>query len=566
MSVYSAGLTALNAAKLGIATTGHNIANVNTAGYRRQEIIQTTTSPVSTGSGFIGQGTSVDTIRRVYDQFLERQVAQNESGAAYYDQYLQNVQQLDNVMGDRDTGLSTSLQQFFQSWNDLANFPTSLPARQSVLGSAQSVVNSLDTTGSYIQSLQESTNTQISSMVSEINGFARSIAAMNDRISQVNMSGQPVNDLLDQRDQMVTELSQLTGVTILKEAATGNYNVFMGTGYQLVSGVNASSIMAKSSAYDPGRIEVYDAAGGVPLSDSALSGGKLGAMLDYRTDVLDMAQNSLGRIAITLSQSVNVQHRLGLDASGAAGQEFFNSLVNPLDTSYIAGAPTLYPDSVSNTGNYDLNTTRAEIDDPSKITTDDYLLTFDGTSWTVSHKDDGSAVTPVVVTNSPTSFLLVFEGVRLNINANSLPTGKDTFLLRPTAAAATNLRVAITDPGKIAAADASAGANGTLDNRNALAIAGLQSNGSLIEGRSTIEGGYGLLVGAIGNITSETKVNNLAQNSLLAQTKNAQQAASGVNLDEEAANLIRYQQSYQAAAQIIKTASTMFDTLLTLGG
>lgn len=564
MSIFSSGLTALNAAKLGISTTGHNIANVNTAGFRRQEIVQTTSTPVQTGAGFIGQGTNVDSIRRVYDEFMERQVAQNESQAAYYDQYLQGVQQLDNVMGDRSAGLSTSLQKFFQSWNDLSSYPTSPAARQSVLGAAQTVANSISTTGAYIQTLQDSADTQIQGMVSQINGYARSIASMNERISQVQSNGQTPNDLLDQRDQMVSDLSQLTKVTVLKEASTGNYNIYMGTSYQLVAGVNANTITAAASTYDSSRIEVYDAGGTTQLTASALSSGKLGAVLDYRSNVLDMAQNSLGRIAMSLAQSVNDQHQLGEDLNGNAGGLFFKDILT---------SSSLVPPKVFSNSNNDAladAVVKADVTDTSLLTNSDYELSLSGGVYTLNRLSDGVSWTSNV--SAAAVATLADQGFTLDDSAAPAVAG-DKFLIRPTAAAATNLSVAITNQSEIAAADASAGAGATLDNRNALAIAALQTNKDLIARQGlvgtnsgvTIESGYALLVGDIGNITAETKVNSQAQNSLLDQARRAQQSSSGVNLDEEAANLIRYQQAYQAAAQIIKTASTMFDTLLSIG-
>src|SRR3972149_8037437 len=136
MSALSIGLTALQAAQVGLSTTGHNIANVNTIGYRRQQLIQATNDPVGSGNGYIGQGVNVTTIRRFYDDFLERQISQNESQLSYFDQYLQGLQQINNVMGDRSVGLSDAIQKFFKSWNDLSGNPASVPARQAVLGAA----------------------------------------------------------------------------------------------------------------------------------------------------------------------------------------------------------------------------------------------------------------------------------------------------------------------------------------------------------------------------------------------------------------------------------------------
>ncbi len=548
MSIYTSGVTALRAAQLGLATTGHNIANANTTGYRRQEIVQTTAIPVASGQGFIGQGTDVDTIKRVYDDFLDRQVSQNETSASYSEKYLEGVQQLDNVMGDRSSGLSAALQKFFQTWNDLANYPSSTTARQAVLGGAQTVSNSLDSLGTYVQSLKDAANTDIQGMVSKINSYATGIANLNKSIANASTMGQPPNDLLDQRDQLLSELNAIVGTTVLKDSATGNYNVFIGTGYQLVEGTSANSVTAARSQYDPTRLEVYDSAGATQLSGGAISGGELGAVLDYRSDVLDMAQNSLGRIAMVLADSVNTLHTAGVDYNGAAGGNFFSSM---------SAMPLTY----ASTSNTSAAVVTATLGTTSQLTTSDYSLSFGGGVYTLQRLSDGQtwsdASLATLSTNAAQGFTLT---------TSLAPNAGDSFLIRPTAQGSTNLDVAISDPLEIAAADNTAVVGDTLNNENALAIAALQSTSGLIGGSATIEGGYALLVGEIGNVTDEAKISNTAQANLLAQTKAAQQSVSGVNLDEEAANLLRYQQAYQAAAQIIKSASSMFDTLLSLGG
>ncbi len=548
MSIYTSGVTALRAAQVGLATTGHNIANANTTGYRRQEIVQTTAIPVASGQGFIGQGTDVDTIKRVYDDFLDRQVSQNETSASYSEKYLEGVQQLDNVMGDRSSGLSTALQKFFQTWNDLANYPSSTTARQAVLGGAQTVSNSLESLGTYVQSLQDNANTDIQGMVSKINSYATGIASLNKTIASVSTVNQPPNDLLDQRDQLLSELNAIVGTTVLKDTTTGNYNVFIGTGYQLVEGTNANTVTAARSQYDPTRLEVYDSAGATQLSGGSISGGQLGAVLDYRSDVLDMAQNSLGRIAMVLADNVNTLHTAGVDYNGTAGGDFFSSM---------SAMPLTY----ASTSNTSAAVVTATLSTTSQLTTSDYSLSFGGGVYTLQRLSDGQTWSNANLATLSTSAAQGFT-----LTTSVAPNAGDTFLIRPTAQGATNLNVAITDPLKIAAADNTAVVGDTLNNANALAIAALQSTSGLIGGSTTIEGGYALLVGEIGNVTDEAKISKAAQTNLLTQTKAAQQSVSGVNLDEEAANLLRYQQAYQAAAQIIKSASSMFDTLLSLGG
>ncbi len=544
MSLYSVGISALNVAQAGIATTGHNIANANTAGYRRQDVVQTTNTSVDLGVGYLGQGSRVDTLRRAYDDFLERQVSQNEAGASYQDQYLKGLQQVDGILGDRQAGFSAVIQNYFKSWTDLANYPASTAAREAVLGAAHTVVDNLKSLNGYLQNLQTSNNSQVSGVVRDINGYSAGIASLNLQISQLLSSGKPPNDLLDKRDEMVSNLNELAGITVVKES--GNYNVFLG-GYSLVVGGSSIDITAAASPYDASEMAIYDAGGSAQLSGSAVSGGKLGALLDYRRNVLNVAENSLGRIAMSLAASTNTQHAAGVDYNGAAGGNFFNDM---------STLPEVFPNS-GNTGGSALTAT---ISNTSQLTTSDYMLGYDGTNYKLTRVSDGKSWSD---SNIATLATTAAQGFSLAISA--APAAGDTFMLRPAMAGAASLDVAITDPLAIAAAAGTATAGQTLDNTNALAIAALQSNATLIGGSATIEGGYANFVGVVGSMTSNAKFASTAAASLLTQAQSAQQATSGVNLDEEAANLIRYQQAYQAAAQIIKTASSMFDSLLALG-
>lgn len=637
MSIYSIATSALQSAQTAITTVGHNIANVNTEGYRRQEVIFGTNLSTRTGSGFLGQGVNIVTVQRVYSELVERQVSRSEAQAGYLDQYLQGMQQINNILGDRSVGFSSMVQEFFASWGDLADDAASNSARQAVLGTAETLANNLNGVGEYLQSLQGSINTDITSMVDQINSYAQNIAELNGRIANSQSSGgQPPNDLLDQRDQLVSQLNELAGITVIKDDTTG-YNVFLGNGYLLVGGMNASSITAQASQYDPARMEVYDANGGVLLSrGSGTLGGKLGGLLDYRSESLDVAQNSLGRLAIALSQSVNEQHQLGQDIDGNAGGVFFTD-------------PASFAQTFASTGNSGTGVIDTSITDASALTTSNYRLAFSAGAYTLTRLSDGQSWSNASLATLSTT---ADQGFTLSLGSGAVSAG-DSFLIRPTAAGSTSVDVAISDPNLIAAAapiaaaaatantgtaqitqptvdtttqpplnanlgstvtitftsgttfdvtgagtgnptgltytaggnisyngwtfqitgtpangdvfTVSANTGGELDNRNALAIAGLQNNKTLVGGTASLEGAYASLVGSIGNKTSQVEINQKAQANLLTQAQQAQQSASGVNLDEEAANLLRFQQAYQAAAKLISTAQTMFDSILQIG-
>lgn len=632
MSILNTATRALQSTQLAIATTSHNIANVNTPGFRRQEAVFTTNTPLQSGSGFIGQGISVSTVRRVYSEFLERQVSQSEAQAGYLSQYLDGAKQIDNIFGDRSVGFSSAIQNFYASWNALANSPGSIPARQGVIGAANSLVTNMRGVGDYLQTMQDSVNADIGSLVAEVNTYARTIASLNDRIAlaQTYDTLTP-NDLLDQRDQAVSELNELIGATVVKDASTGAYNVFLGRGYQLVGVSGALPITAKRSGFDPLRTEVFGAGGGVQLSgDLGIIGGRLGGLLDFRSEMLDAAQNALGQIAISLAQNTNAQHQLGQDLNGVAGGLFFED-PSALAKVYRGNGTSMVA---------------ATISDASDLTNSDYRLTYDGTSYTLLRVSDGSTWTNASLATLSTS---AAQGFSLSLASGTAAAG-DSFLIRPTVAGATKIGIQISDPRKVAAGApvvaAAASANtgsaqftqpvvdrasqpplnanltntvtitfdsattfdvagtgtgnpqnvaytsgadisyngwsfkisgtpaagdtftislnsgGILDNRNALAIAAMQTDKTLVGGIATLESAYTTLVGSVGNKTNEISVNEEAQTNLLAQSRLSQQSVSGVNLDEEAANLIRFQQAYQAAAKLIQASNTIFDALL----
>lgn len=338
---------------------------------------------------------------------------------------------------------------------------------------------------------------------------------------------------------MLAELNKQIKVTVVPQGT--DYNVFIGNGQPLVVGVSAYTLTNMASPTNPGKIEVaYRAANGnlVSLAESALTGGELGGLLEFRSKSLEPAQNALGRVAIGLASTFNTQHQAGFDLGGVAGGNFFT-----------VAAPAVGPNG-NNTGTAVLT---ASISNPNALTTSDYQLQYDGTNYTVTRLSDNTSSTFA-------SFPQTIDGVVLNLTAGA--AAGDSFLIRPTVAGASGFGVAITDPAKIAAA-AQTGAVG--DNRNALLLGKLQTANTLGNGTVSYQGAYSQFVSQIGNKTHELDVTRSAAGSLLTEATNALQNESGVNLDEEAANLMRYQQAYQAAGKVMQIASQLFDVLLSIG-
>jgi len=635
MSIYAIGVSALNAAQAGLTTTSNNIANVNTAGYSRQEIVQSSQFSQNTGSGYFGQGVNVTTVVRRYDQFLGAQVLEAQTQASNLSTQLGLSQQVSNLLGDSSGGLTTTLQDFFTSVNAVSNAPQSVPARQTLIGSAQSLVNRFQSLNQSLTQIRDGLNGQISDSVSLINSYSKQIASLNDKIvqAQANDPSQPPNDLLDQRDQLVNQLSQEIRVSTVKQS-DGTMNVFIGNGQSLVLGTQASALKAVPSATDPTALEVaYDNGGTITrIQQSSLQGGNLGGYISFRQTVLDPAVNALGRIAMGFADTFNQQQQQGMDLNGALGSAMFTSAV-PRVTA-----------ATSNVGNGVLTAT---VNSTSALTGDDYSVQFDGTKYNVLDTTSNSVVQSFTAAQLATAQTVTGTGITLQLSGTN--TTGDSFLVRPTADGASGISLSITDPTKIAAASpvrsnapttnlgtgviaaatvvpglplnvnlqqpititftspttytvAGTGApagvqaytsgaaitingwttqisgtpsagdtftvkqntNATTDGTNILLMAALQTANTLANGTTSYQGAYGQLIGQVGTQTRELTVTSQAQTSLLAQVTKSQQAVSGVNLDEEAANLLKYQQAYQAAGKAMQIANTMFDTILNL--
>ena len=551
MSILSVGQSALNAAQVGLVTTGHNIANAATPGYNRQEVIQGAVSGQDSGNGFVGKGTEVTGVRRVYSEFLGNQVVSTQTAKGQLDSYYSQIQQINNMLADSKSGLSPALQDFFSSIAATTSDPSSAAARQSMLSSANTLAGRFQGMDAQLNEQRQGVNAEIRSGVDGINIYAQQIGKLNDAIEKaMNAGGGAPNDLLDQRDQAVNDLSKEVKVSVVKQG--NSFNVMIGSGQPLVVGTRTYGLSVTQSPTDAGRAEVaYDIGGkSVMLAEESITGGKLGGLMEFRARTLDPTENALGRVAITLATEFNRQHAQGMDQAGQPGGDFFD-----------IGAPSVAPNA-ANSKNGDGSPKGGVVAsfDPlatKSLTTSDYKVqitdaTTKPASYSVLRLSDNT-----LIGNSPGEV----DGVQFKPTGS--PAAGDTFVVRPTAggaSAATGIRVKLTDPTRIALG--TGGASG--DNGNALALAGLQS-AITTNGSATFQGAYSQLVNQVGNKTRELEVTSAAAGQLYTSAVTAQQSESGVNLDEEAANLMKYQQAYQAAGKLMKTASDMFDVLLSLG-
>jgi flagellar hook-associated protein 1 FlgK len=318
--LFSVGITGLRAAQLGLMTTEHNITNASTPGFSRQRIVQTTNSPVLSGAGFIGQGTNVSTIERLYSRTLTEQVNSAQTNVSELEKYYTQIVQIDNLLADANSGLSPALQDFFRGIQSVAANPSSLASRQSMVSAAESLAARFQSMENRMSELYEGVNNEIITTIDTVNSYAQQIADVNQRIILAQASGAfPANDLLDQRDNLVTELNKLIEVNARLDS-NGSYSVFYGNGQQLVIGNQVSRLAAQASAADFTRIAVgVQTSGGVQeLPESLITGGSLAGLLKFRSETLDRSSNDIGRIAATLALTFNAQNALGQDMLGQA--------------------------------------------------------------------------------------------------------------------------------------------------------------------------------------------------------------------------------------------------------
>jgi flagellar hook-associated protein 1 FlgK len=546
-NLLGTAVSGLQAFQRNLSTVGHNITNVNTEGYTRQTVEMAARTPSASGNGFIGNGVDVTTVRRVYDQFLFDQVTSRNASFSQLDTLQTMATRIDELLADDQAGLDPLLQQFFNDIQDVASNPTSVPARQVLLSGAETLSNRFQSLNQRLDYFRSDLNGQLEVMAKEITSISSSIAELNQGIiiESGRAGGQPPNDLLDKRDTLVSRLSELIAVNTVEDQ-DGALNVFIGNGQSLVLGTQANNIGVVRNSFDQSQLDISFSNRTVNFSiNDQISGGQLGGLLEFRRQILDPAQNALGRVAITLADTINIQHQAGDDLNGNSGGLFFNSIV------------TSSPEVLANANNNPASgTIGVTLNDTSLLRASDYRLNYDGATFTLTRLEDNTVVdSGFTVADFPRN--VVSDGLTLDLTG-AVSSG-DSFLVRPVRRGANDIDVALTDAAGFAAA---ASGNALGDNSNALTLTGLQSQRLLGNGTETFQTAYGKLVATIGVRTSEAKVNASAQRSLLDRAIQAQQTVSGVNLDEEAANLIKFQQAYQAAAQAIRVADEIFQTLL----
>ncbi|HNP34440.1 MAG TPA: flagellar hook-associated protein FlgK [Woeseiaceae bacterium] len=621
-SILNSSLTGMLAFQRGLAVTSHNIANANTPGYSRQVVEYSSRVGTGVGNTYIGGGTQVASIKRNYDHLLAQQLQSTTTGQARFSALDDLASRLDRLLADPNTGLSSGLQNFFGAVQDVANDPASIPARQALLGEASSIAGRFQSLDKRFEEIGSEVNSRLRVAVDDINRLASSVAEINQQIAVAGGTDRAPLDLLDERDRLILDLSGKVAVTTTLQG-DGTMSVFIGSGQTLVVGSDVQELAVQRSEFDPTELNVVyqGAAGSAPL-DRSLTGGALGGLLEFRGSVLDPARRSLGQTATGLAVQFNTQHASGMDLRGALGGDFFS--ISPPAVRY----------SANNTGTGNVV---AAVGDLAALTGDDYLLSYDGTNYSLSNQTSATVVP--MSGNGTVGNPFVADGLEFIVSGT--PAAGDTILVRSTFGTAGSVRNLVSDPKAISMAapvrssaslenlgaasisattvadathpdllnaslieftgpstysingsgsfaytdgtpivingteltitgapvagdrfsiEANFGASG--DNGNGLMLAGVQSVGIFDGGTVGINENHGQLIAAVGSMTHQIQSNREAQDVLLRNAEEAMLSKSAVNLDEEAARLMQYQQAYQAVAQVVAIANSLFDSLL----
>ena len=626
--MLSTSVSGLLAFQQALDVTSNNIANSATPGYSVETASLAEQPAQFTGAGYVGSGVTVSSITRSYNEFLAQQVRSTQSSYSSSNTLATQSAQVDNMLSDSSTGLTSTLQSFVDAMQTVASTPTSTSARQALLSQGQALAQQIQTYDSQISQYGSQLETQLSGDLNQVNSLTSNIATLNQQIAaDTANTGQPPNQLLDQRDQLITQLSQYVSVQTTTQS-DGQVDVYVGSGQALVVGGTSQQLVAVPGAYDPTEYQIGIRSGtGTADITPEVSGGQLGGLLAARSQVLDPARNAIGQIAVAVATLVNQQQQSGMDQTGSPGQPMF-----------AVGGVQVLPDS-GNTGSASPTVTRTGL---GALTSDDYELRYSGGAWQLTDATTGQSV-PTTGTGTSASPL---QGAGLSIAITGTPASGDSFLIRPTAGAAGGFSMQLTSPSQVAAASlvqASAGSanagtgsvssagvtdptawtpgtyqvsftsassyqvtdssgatvasgsytsgtpiafNGqqltltgspaagdtftvsrndaanTGDNSNLYAMIDALSANTLAGGTTSVSAAANSLVSRIGIVTQQAQNNASTQQTASQQATTALNNASGVNLDQEAANMVRFQQAYQAMAQVITASTQMFTSLM----
>ena len=601
--IFSIGISGLNAARAALDVTSHNISNVNTDGYNRQRLSQSAATPQFVGYGYAGRGVDLYAVSRLYDGFMDEQLQNVTASSSGFQTQTTALSDIDNLITDGNAGLSNLMQGFYASLQTLSQQPTSIAARQSVISQAESLSGRFQSMNTRMEEVRNGLINQINTSVEGVNSYARQIAALNEQIISLNQGeGRAPNDLLDQRDTLVRDLNKLIKTDVV-EQSDGMYSVYIGQGHPLVIGETSYEMTmmrgAPAQPEDPEApslgIKLPGTNNTVVLNSQLIAGGSIaGAMTTLNYDVARV-QADLGRMAVEFSDAMNRQQALGVDLNGQpATAPMFADL-----TAFRAAAESATtPAGQAKAMRDALRRFAVAVQDPAQLAVASGIQAGSAAAgspiisaiWQVSNLSP--AVNPLLSSapalalnyipgNTP-PFEADYGGTIVPVTQSATQSGVYEFTLASgehiafkfEGQAATNQTIPVTP--RTGAASESA----QLDNANLLEMARLQTRPLMAATPNStvtflpavgaartgsLQSFYGQTASYVGSRTNVVQVSLTAQEAALQEVKLKRESLSGVNLDEEAANLIRYQQAYQASSKVIQVAQEIFKSLLDLG-
>jgi len=578
MSLLTIGLSGLRTTRDALGVTSNNVANSNNPAYRKQLLKQASGLSQLASGGYVGQGVKSVELTRVTNDFLYNQVLKTGSQAAYSGTLANQLSRIDDLFAQGSNGLSEAMTQFNNAAEDLTLRPTDLPARQNYLGQAAFLVDQFNTVGNRLESIRQDNNTQIALKIDEINSLTSNLARLNKSISQEVAAGNGGNlplNLLDQRDDLVLQLSEKVDVQIL-EGARGELNVFMRNGQSLVSGERAFNLVAVSDAQDPENLTIARDPGEgqgelIRFATKNLGRGELSGLLEFRDGALSQYQNTLGLMAVRFAEQVNTLQTQGLDLDDNLGQNLFSfasSVSDPNDNGISKVVGNAFNSNaiaaqVTNLESATLSTPEFEL----------FGVDNGAGGVEVRYRALGSKGAGIAVTDLGGGQLQVPGAFTLSITSGVVNIG-DSLQVQTTVNAAQNLRLNQLTAEQVAtraAFDASGApiAPTELNRGDASQIrkvTGVLSQPSMYvrpNGQGiSIQNAFSRFLTVVGNDVSAAKDSQQASNNVLDKLSAEQSAVSGVNLDEEAAALIQFQQAYNANAKIISLSKELFEDFL----
>jgi flagellar hook-associated protein 1 FlgK len=538
-------MTSLMAFKRAIDVHSQNVAGVNTEGYVRRTVSLSPGTLLESGSGSQGGREDTVVIRRQVDEFLVDQARVTGSNAERARIVAEKAGQLKGLLSADSASLQDSLVSLRDGFDGLASQPTSAYARDTLMSRLESTISRLRDLDDRIRLYEGEIDSRISSEVDTLNALTKQVADLNRKIASGSVENSSANStLLDMRDRAVDRIAQKVSVRVLP-GINGALSVSTKSGVSLVDGLDSATLTTIPDPYQRDRLMV------ALVTDSKINeisdqfgGGTIGGLLETRSTLIDPSRNQLGRVAAGLAMLLNDQNKQGVTPTGAAGTNIVT-----------IGGPLV----MARSGNTGTATINASIDDVKKLTAGDYLVERSGTNWVVRRSDTLEAVTTTGAGTAASP--IKFEGLALVISGT--PANADRFLIRPTRDAVTGLALTTTNSQAVAAAKAGSGA-GSGDNTNALAMARLFDDNVFDDSQRSLRGIAERLTGRVAGIADSSATSAEVQTLAAEEAQSARANMSSVNLDEEAAELLRFQQAYQAAAQVMRMSNQLFDSLLTI--